>query len=78
MNVYIQMPMDTPFRRGDIVLERGYVITNADDAGKAVHTALEPLFLRPALVAEAEDTPVAKAVDLSERLARLAKEVGEL
>ena len=78
MKVFVQMPNDTPFKPGDIFLERGFQIRAADDGGKAVHEDIGPMFLRPASTDLAEGTDTAKVLELSARLKALAKEVEAL
>ncbi|MGV0949321.1 MAG: hypothetical protein ACOYB3_01520 [Azonexus sp.] len=77
MKVFVQMPTDTPFKTGDIYLERGYRIVVADD-GKAVHEDIGDVFLRPASTDLIEGTDQAKVLELSARLKNLAKEVESL
>lgn len=77
MKVYIQMPSDTPFKTGDIFLERGFrIVTTAD--GKAVHEDIKDVFLRPADNDLVEGTDQAKVLELSSRLKAIAKEVETL
>lgn len=77
MKVFVQMPVDTPFKSGDIFLERGFKIVAAED-GKAVHEELQNVFLRPADNDLIEGTDQAKVLELSSRLKALAKEVANL
>ena len=78
MKVYIQMPTDTPFKSGDIFLERGFRITVADSDGKAVHEDIKDVFFRPADNDVADGTDQAKIVQLSDKLRSIAKEVASL
>jgi len=78
MKVYVQMPMDTSFKPGDIVLERGFEIKAADADGKAVHEDIKDVFLRPASTDLAAGSDPAKALEISSRLKALAKEVEAL
>lgn len=78
MKVFVQMPMDTKFKPGDIVLERGFRIVTADDTGKATHDDIKDIFLRPASTDLAEGSDPAKALELSARLKALAREVENL
>ncbi len=77
MKVYIQMPTDTPFKTGDIFLERGFKIVTASD-GKAVHEDIQNVFLRPAENDLVEGTDQAKVLEISARMKALAKEVESL
>ena len=47
MTEYVEMPIDTTFRPGDIVVERGYKIVAGTNGGKDTHQELKPTFLRP-------------------------------
>lgn len=78
MKVYVQMPTDTPFKPGDIFLERGFTIVSADDSGKATHDDITGVLLRPASNDLAHGTDTAKVVELAARLKNLAKEVEAL
>jgi hypothetical protein len=77
MKVYVQMPMDTPFKPGDIVLERGFEI-KAAEGEKAVHEDISGVFLRPASTRLAAGSDPAKALEISSRLQSLAKEIEAL
>lgn len=77
MKVYIQMPSDTPFKTGDIFLERGFRIVTAAD-GKAVHEDIQNVFLRPGDNDLVDGTDQAKVLELSSRLKAIAKEVETL
>jgi hypothetical protein len=78
MKVYVQMPTDTPFKPGDIFLERGFTIVSADDSGKATHDDITSVLLRPASNDLVEGTDTAKVIELASRLKNLAKEVEAL
>lgn len=77
MKVFVQMPQDTPFKTGDIFLERGFRIVTAAD-GKAVHEDIQNVFLRPADNDLIEGTDQAKVLDVASRLKSLAKEIESL
>lgn len=78
MKVYVQMPIDTPFKPGDIFLERGFTIVAADGSGKATHDDINHILLRPASNDLIDGTDTAKVLELSARLKNLAKEVEAL
>lgn len=77
MKVYVQMPITTPFKPGDIVLERGYEIRTTD-GDKAAHQDVERLFFRPAATELAEGTDQAKLQAIYARLKAIAEEVAAL
>lgn len=77
MKVFVQMPADTPFKTGDIFLERGFRIVTSDGQ-KAVHEDIQGVMLRPADNDVIEDTDQAKLLGLASRLKGLAKEIESL
>lgn len=74
MTAYTKMPVDTPFKPGDIFLERGFAITTVE-GGKANHEDIGNLLLRPV---EIEATDPAQVQEISSQLKTLAKEVEKL
>lgn len=77
MKVFVQMPTDTPFKAGDVFLERGFRIVAAE-GGKAVHEDISNVLLRPADNDVIEDKDQAKIMGLASRLKAMAKEVEAL
>lgn len=71
MKVFVEMPIDTPFKPGDIVLERGFRITNADSVAAANEDAGK-VFFRPL------DLEPGKLLDIAARLQTVAKEIENL
>jgi len=55
VKVFVQMPIDTPFKVGDIFLERGYCIKEIGADGKPVHEDITSIYLRPQDVATEEE-----------------------
>jgi hypothetical protein len=78
MKVFVEVPKTTPFKTGDIFLERGFRIVTADEAGKAAHEDIEGVMLRPASTQLAEGSDPLKVLELSHRLQALAREIEAL
>ena len=78
MKVYVEVPTPTPFKAGDIFLERGFKIIAANAEGKATHADIADVMLRPASTQLAEGSDPLKVLELSQRLQALAKEIEAL
>lgn len=79
MKVFVQMPIDTPFKPGDIVLERGFKIDNVDGEN-ATHTDIDKLFLRPVNADDttAADCDILRVKEIAANLRRLAGDLERL
>lgn len=77
MRVYVEMPIGTPFKAGDVVLERGYEIKTTDGPN-AAHEDVKMRFFRPASTDLIEGTATEKTLLLAARLKSLAEEIENL